>query len=113
MSNTDALQTIGEWFVGKKPTFTVQFLNEAGTLADPTDVNFVTHSPGGVETVYEYGVDAEVTKTATGIYKFEMPQLTGAHVGQWILRHNGDGAVVTSNEVLFKCLPTDFSTPLP
>jgi hypothetical protein len=39
-----------------------------GVAADPTAVAFKIETPAGIETMYEYGVDTEITKSSTGIY---------------------------------------------
>jgi len=44
------------------------FTNAAGTAIDPTVVKFQFITPAGVTTAYTYGTDAEVVKSATGIY---------------------------------------------
>lgn len=114
MSEFDQLDLIGRWFVGKKPTFTASFYAEAtGALTNPSTVKFVTRNPAGTETTYVFGVATEVTNPSTGIFKFAMPQLAASHVGQWSIRVNGTGTVVTSDEATFEVLDTEFATPLP
>jgi len=42
--------------------------NEAGALADPTDLMFAIKEPGDLVTEYVYGVNVALVKDSTGIY---------------------------------------------
>ena len=44
------------------------FTNAAGTAIDPAVVKFQFITPAGVTTTYTYGTDAEVVRSATGVY---------------------------------------------
>lgn len=61
-----------------------------GSNADPSTVTLTVESPIG-DTVYTYGSDSEVTKSATGIYVGRFPLL---YVGQWHYKWRGTGDVV-------------------
>lgn len=108
------LTAVGTYFIGQKPLFTARFFAAStGVLTDPTTVKFISRNPAGTETVYTYGSSSEVTKTSTGVFTFALPQLSAAHAGSWLLRVNATGTVVTSGEVTFECLDSEYTTPLP
>lgn len=66
-----------------------------GTPADPTSVYFDVQEPDGVITTYEYGVDAEVTKSSTGVYVFShVPDQEDVH----FYRARGTGVVAVSTQ---------------
>lgn len=70
---------------------TITFANSlTGVLADPTTVTLVVEGPAGA-TTYTYGVDAAVTKSATGIYVGRFPLL---YVGQYFYKWRGIGAII-------------------
>lgn len=71
------------------------FTNAAGTVADPTAVTFTFEDPDGNQTTYTYGVDSQLTRDATGIYKVDLLlSLSGA----WKIRWLGTGAVAVAFE---------------
>jgi hypothetical protein len=53
---------------GDKPRLTGTFEQADGTDIDPTKVFFKFTDPSGTTDTYEYGTDAELVKSATGIY---------------------------------------------
>ena len=72
---------------------TVTFTNLAGVVADPTGVSFYIRNPDGTATSYVYGTDAELVKSATGIYYVDFAvTLSGRHVYRFV----GTGAVATA-----------------
>lgn len=73
---------------------TWQVFNSAGVPTDPTAVTVTFESPGAGTTVYTYGVDAEITKAATGVYVF---RLTLAYVGSSYWKWRGAGVVIDSS----------------
>ena len=95
--------------IGQQITWTGEFKNNAGTLADPDDVTFVWRTPAGVETSYTYGDDAQVTKTATGVYEFESPTVTVA--GQHVCRVKSVDGFATATETAVSVRASKFTTP--
>lgn len=43
-----------------------------GAALDPTSVTFKLENPSGAVTTYVYGIDAQLVKTATGIYRVDV-----------------------------------------
>ena len=79
--------------LGDMRRLTVTFTNLAGFVADPTGVSFSIRNPDGTATAYVYGTDAELVKSAVGIYYVDFAiTLVGRHV----FRFSGTGAVSTS-----------------
>lgn len=110
------MSNLGEFPVGARPEFTATFRDTSTppVVVDPTTVQFVVRPQAGAQVVYTYGVDAAVTKTSTGVYKFRHPRLTATDAGKvFHLRSNGGGAYEASDEDTFRCTTTAFTTPLP
>ena len=57
--------------------------NRSGTVVDPGAVVGKFENPGGTETTYTYGTDAELVKESTGTYYFV---LTVDAAGTWYVR---------------------------
>lgn len=104
---------LGTFDIGDKPKFALKVMDDTGALNDPGTLKFITRNPAGVETVYVYSVAPEVSKTATGTYVFQMPQIVAGQNGTWSLRANGSVSVVSSFEDIFVVSASSFSTPLP
>lgn len=60
--------------IGNKIRLTVTFTDPLNSDAavDPTTVYCSVLSPAEVKTDYEYGVDAEITKSSTGVYYIDL-----------------------------------------
>lgn len=104
---------LGKFDVGDQPIFQFEWFSRDGALEDPTTLKVVPRNPAGTETVYVYGVAAEIVKTAVGIYEFTIPQFTASHVGAWSLRSNATGPTTASFEDTFEVRQTNYTTPLP
>lgn len=76
-----------------------------GILGDPTSVTVKLKTPAGVTTTYTYGVDAELTRTAVGVYQF-LKKLT--ETGTYSIRSEGDGVLIGSIEMSFVVDTTAF-----
>ena len=63
------------------------FQNAAGTAFDPNIVRFKVKNPAGTTTTYTYGVDAQVTKNATGDYTCTIDVDSS---GSWYYRIEGE-----------------------
>lgn len=81
--------------VGDKIRLTHTFTNLAGVVTDPTAVTFKMKKPDGTTTTYVYGTDAELVKSATGIYYVDW---TFTMADSHKYRFAGTGTVTTSDE---------------
>lgn len=69
--------------VGQPATLSAEFLNAAGSLADPTTVALTVTDPNNVVTVYTYAA-LQVIKDAVGKYHFDLTlNVAGAWTWQW------------------------------
>jgi hypothetical protein len=59
-----------------------------GQEMDPDTVNLTVWDADGTETVYEYGVDPEIDKDATGEYHSD---ISASAVGDWYYRWSSSG----------------------
>lgn len=79
-----------DYFVGQKPRFNGDF-RLGSVLTDPSVVKFIFHRPGdAAPTVWTYGVDAAVVRSATGKYHVDL-SLNVA--GSWTWRWESTGTV--------------------
>ena len=80
--------------VGDVVRVTGTWTNAAGTAIDPDTVSFEYRLPGGATTTtYEYGTDAEVVKSATGIYYVDVSQTAaGTFRAKWLSTGDGQAA---------------------
>lgn len=86
------------------------YRDDEGGLADPTDeAAVITQDPDGTETTYEYATDDEVTRIATGRFKFKfIPDAAG----RWTLRGKGlSGDDEVAREIEFEVTPSVFAEP--
>lgn len=74
-------------------------------LIDPATVKVRVRNPQRVITVYTYGVDAGVIRSATGTYYLDV---TINKVGKWSYRWEGSGANQAAEEKTFEVRPSDF-----
>ena len=84
--------------VGDLRRLQTTFKDAAGTATDPTGVTFRMRAPDGVETAYVYLTDAQVVKSATGIYYVDW---TFTKTGRHFLRWEATGGVVTAEHAEF------------
>lgn len=84
--------------VVKLHTETNPFKNAAGTDTDPTVTKFAMIEPDGVETIYTYGTDAQLTRSFAG--KFAV-NWTCAKAGRHEWRWFGTGAVTAADHGSF------------
>lgn len=73
---------------------------------DPTAVTFKVRVPAGTITTYVYGVDAQLVKSATGVYYVDY---TTANEGIHAWRMAGTGTVVAAEEQQFTVKDSRFS----
>lgn len=90
-----------EYIVGQKPRFAAEF-RLGNVLTDPTTVKAIVQKPSAsAPTVYTYGVNAELVRTAVGKYHIE-PELTEG--GLWKVRIESSGTVVAAYQTKFRVL---------
>jgi len=81
--------------VGQKITLEATFRDSADALVDPTTVRIHHEVPAGTKTTYVFGVDPEVTKESTGVYRYSIltnsNALKGIHIYRW--DDNGENAI--------------------
>ncbi len=82
------------YIVGQLVRCTATFKNSSDVNTDPTAVLVKYKTPTTIVTK-TYGIDAEVVKSATGIYYID---LTLNEEGTWTYRFEGTGAVVAAGE---------------
>ena len=74
------------------------FTDSAGDATDPAAVFFQFTNPAGTQTEYEYGADAELVKSATGIYYVDVDV---SSAGRWYYRFYSTGTGQAADEQLF------------
>lgn len=78
---------------GDQVRVTATFANSAGTATDPTAVTAQYIDPAGTITSKIYGTDAEVVKSATGVYYID---ITLSSSGEWAARFSGTGTITAA-----------------
>ncbi len=76
---------------GDSERLTGTFKNQAGTLTDPTTVEYKVRAPDGTITTYTWA-GAMVTRDSTGVFHRDITFLTS---GKWVVRVAGAGAVAS------------------
>lgn len=84
---------------------------QSETAADPDIVKIIHRNPMLVETVYEFGLDPEITKLGTGSYRFET--VIGNQPRTHWFRSWGSGEVDKSDEDSVTVTESYMSEPLP
>ena len=85
--------------VGDVVRCTGTFTDADGTAQNPTAVSFAVRAPSATAaTVYAYGTDAEVVRSATGVYYVDV-SITGA--GTWWYRFYATGTGKSAGEQHF------------
>lgn len=73
------------------------FTNAAGTATDPATVTFSFTDPAGTTTTYTYLTDAQLVKSATGVYYVDITaSLEGIYRWRWL--STGSGAASTEGQ---------------
>lgn len=76
-----------------------------GEGVDPTTVIFKYKNPAGTITTLTYGVDAEVVKSATGVYYVDVD---GDTSGTWFYRFESTGTGKSGEEDSFVIRASEF-----
>lgn len=85
--------------VGDKVRWTCTYTDSDGNAQDPSAVFFSLKPPSGTVTTYEYGLDADLVKSATGIYYVDV-SITEA--GTWRGRCHATGTGQAAAEGYFR-----------
>jgi len=96
--------------IGDAVRISASFTDIDGVAANPTVLKLVIRDPGGTETPYRAGEDAELVNDGPGEYHFD---LTLTAEGPWYYRWRATGAVTAADEGFVKAKRTEFSNPLP
>lgn len=91
--------------IGDVVRCTGTFTDADGNAQDPSGVIFRVEDPSGNEMTYIYGTDAEVIKTATGIYYVDV---TIDEAGYWHYRFEGTGTGASGGESYFTVRSSQF-----
>ena len=81
------------------------FTDSDGNEQDPSAVFFEFNTPAGVNTEHQYGVDAELVKSATGVYYVD---IDANAAGIWAYRFYATGSGKAASENKFAVKETDF-----
>lgn len=84
--------------VGDEVRCTGTFTDADGTAQDPTGVTFKFTDPSGNTTTYTYGTDAQLVKSATGVYYVDV---NVDEAGRWWYRFAGTGTGQAADELYF------------
>ena len=97
------------YLIGTAVRSTATFTDINQVATDPTSIFCRVILPDETQLDYEYGVDAEIVKSGTGIFYYDAPN---DQSGEWQVRWEGSGnnADVTSEDVWI-VLSTDFTLP--
>jgi hypothetical protein len=83
----------------------INLQSDAGNDTDPTTLTFTLLDPGGTETTYTYGTDAEIVKTSTGDYYIDVTPTQG---GRWYYRWVSTGTAAGAKEGNFTVQASPF-----
>jgi len=97
---TDNIYDVGDK-VRTQGTF--QDLLEVDT--DPSTITFKFKDPASTITTYIYGTDAELVKSATGVYYVD---LILSQEGEYHYRFEGTGSIHAADEVTFRAQQSEF-----
>lgn len=91
--------------LGELVRCTGTFTDIDGNAQDPESVFAEILDPSGNEDEYEYGVDAELVKSATGVYYVDVD---ADEVGWWSYRVYSTGSGQAAAESKFLVVESDF-----
>ena len=96
---------MNEYIKGTDVICEVKFRNAQRQLADPTAVFFKSKDPNNSIITYQFGPDAQVVKTAVGVYHVNV---NANIVGEWTYRFESTGTGKAADEDKFRILPSSF-----
>jgi hypothetical protein len=81
------------------------FTDDDGVAQDPSEVYFKVKDPAGETTTYQYGVDGDLKKSATGSYYIDIDADTS---GIWSYRFYSTGSGQAADEEKFTVRRSEF-----
>jgi len=96
--------------IGDKVRITVTCKNVTRVISDPDTLRFRFRKPDGTETVWTFGVDAQVVREAVGVFHVDLP-LTMASVltKEWRYRWEAEGTFSAAYEKPLQVDDTGFN----
>lgn len=96
----------GTYDLGNVVRSIATFGDAAGGALDPTTVTFRMRSPTGTLTTYVYGINAELVRMATGLYRVD---LSLSEPGRWSYRwlSTGTGQAAKRDHVIINAADAD------
>ena len=79
-------------YVDSAVRFSVVIKDSAGTLVDPTTLQFTLINPAGIGTTYVYLTDSELIKDSTGNFHIDLIILVLDGDWKWKWKSTGTGA---------------------
>lgn len=101
--------------VGDRSKLTATFRDLDNAIFDPPVVIVKVKTPAGVESTYQYSLDAGVIRVSEGVYTFEQPWTTN---GNWYVRFlamaDGDDidSALVAYEFTARVVKSAFTTPI-
>lgn len=89
---------MNQFHYGSLVRVTITFETATGAATDPAVVKAQVRDPQSQITTYTYGVDAQLTKTATGIYVID---IDANRAGAWFVRGVSTGSGQAAEEAGF------------
>ena len=98
------MTAVAEYELGQVPRLTVT-ITVASVNTDPTGLTFQMREPDGTVTAYVYGTDAQLVKSAAGIYYVDWTiDQEGEHRYRWV----GTGTAAGADEHRFRVTSSAF-----
>lgn len=82
--------TLTDFELGDDVRVATVFKDSAGTAINPSAVYFKFTTPAGAETIYQYGVDAQLVRDSTGNYHVDI-DASMLGVFRWKFYSTGSG----------------------
>lgn len=96
---------VSTYLRGQTVRLATEVRNSAGVLADPTSLTVVVRKPDNTSVTFTYPADAEVVRTAQGLFRFDFTTaLAGRHYVRWTSVEPGD-----AQELQFMVSPGEFA----
>jgi hypothetical protein len=102
----------GRLVPGSTMPLETSFADASGAALDPATVTFKLISPCQTETTYVYGTDAELVRSAAGVYRIDVvPDEPGRWTYQWVTTGPGsinEDSFIVRNSKFFKGYSGDY-----
>lgn len=97
------------YMAGTTVSLILRFEDANGNLVDPTAVSAYVLGPSGTVEDYVYLTDAELTRSAVGIYKLAYPLAIGAAAGTYTYGGRGTGTYEATAATEFEVVDWPFA----